>query len=357
MANRNYSSVARAVTITASVSGSSVSIPVSETTGFPSVPYTLVLDPGRTAEEVITVTAQVGLTLTVARGQDGTTAVPHDAGATARHMATARDFRDAGDHIALTNGVHGVTGSVVGDIDGQVLDNKTFSPLGTDHTAIQIRQGVSQTAPLLVFQEPGGTPVLSYTNNGGVVIQGTQTLRPAIAGATPLTVQGVSGQTSPLLALRDQAGGSLSYIDAAGKFYGNVQGSVTGDISATNVTTTNLTATNATLSSLAPILGRVPFKIRVGSVPAAILPGTTSIVVTEDLSSTGFTQNPYVIATISTNETDADARRVGVEHLVLSGTSSVQFRAFQTAGVALGTTGNYSIQYIAIQMSSSTSAG
>lgn len=352
-ANRNYSSVARAVTLTASVSGSATAVPVSDTTGFPSVPFTLVMDPGRTGEEVITVRAQVGLTLTVDRGQDGTTAVPHDAGATLRHMATARDFRDAAEHVGLSNGVHGISGSVVGDNDDQVLDNKTFQALGTDHTPIYIQAAASQTAPLLVFQEPGGSPVVSYNYIGaqGLSAVGSQTIQAASPGMIPLTVKGASGQATDLLQFDDSNGVNLSRVDSTGKFFG----AVAGDLTATNATVTNLTATNATITNLTS--NRIPFRTRVGSVGAAITPGTTSVVVTEDMTSTGFTQPPFVIAMISTNETDNDARRVGVEHLVLSGNNSVQFRVFQTAGTPLGTTGNYSIQYVAFQMTSSSSAG
>ena len=118
---------------------------VGSVSGFPtSYPYTLIVDPDTSKEEVLTVYAGAGTTLSVYRGADGTAGVAHSAGAVVRHGVSGRDFRESETHIAargydidqtilnLANQthVHGIQtgdGVVVGTDSIQTLTRKTLT--------------------------------------------------------------------------------------------------------------------------------------------------------------------------------------------------------------------------------------
>jgi len=131
---RYYASTAKQASLSSSIDGVVTSITLDLTTGFPTnYPYSLVIDPDTNKEEIITVgSSGGGTTLNVTRGEDGTSAVAHSAGATVRHIISGRDFNEFSAHIGssgtpTTAGVHGVTGNVVGDTDSQTLTNKKLT--------------------------------------------------------------------------------------------------------------------------------------------------------------------------------------------------------------------------------------
>ncbi len=69
MPRRYYSSTAVATTLSASANNSTTSITVTALSGYPAqFPYTAIIDPDTASEEVVTVTAASGTTLTVTRG-------------------------------------------------------------------------------------------------------------------------------------------------------------------------------------------------------------------------------------------------------------------------------------------------
>lgn len=135
----NYSNNSVQTVLSAGIDGVVTSIVVGSISGLPVVyPYTLILDYGASNVEVVNVTAGVGTTLTVTRGQDSTAAVAHATNAVVVHGVVARDLAEPQAHIAASTNVHGLTGgaSVVGTGSAQTLSSKT---LGVSNT-VTLRQ-------------------------------------------------------------------------------------------------------------------------------------------------------------------------------------------------------------------------
>lgn len=181
---RHHSSIAIPGALSAAIDSNATNIQVADATGWPSsFPHTAVLDPDTTLEEIVTVTAAVGNTWTVIRGQDGTAKLPHESGAVVEHMATARDYREPQEHIDASTNVHGVTsGSVVGTSQSQTLTNKTVS--GSSNTLTNIPQSsvTSLTTDLDTLDSrmdihiPATTGIHGVTSGDIVGTSQTQTL-------------------------------------------------------------------------------------------------------------------------------------------------------------------------------------
>ena len=124
---RFYSSTAGKMVLQLGVTAVATALSVDSTVGLPgSCPFTLLLDAGTPAEEIVTVTQVSGNTLVVQRGQDGTSAQAHANGAVVRHALTARDLRESREHEAAVV-AHGVASALVGTSDAQALTNKNLS--------------------------------------------------------------------------------------------------------------------------------------------------------------------------------------------------------------------------------------
>jgi hypothetical protein len=160
--NYYYSNTAVQTTLSGNISAGATSVSVGSVTGFPvQYPYILAFDYGATTEELVSVTAAAGTTLTVTRAFGGTSGQSHSIGAVVRHVYNSQDATDFRTHEASTGAVHGLAGSIVGTSDAQTLSNKTL-------TSPTINAGaLSGTFT--------GTPTLSgaYISTGNPVFNGT----------------------------------------------------------------------------------------------------------------------------------------------------------------------------------------
>lgn len=126
---RYYSSTAVKTTLSSSIGSSDSTMTVASMSGFPSsYPYTLILEKDSANEEIVTVTALVGTSLTITRGVDGTSGRSHSAGIAVEHGVIALDFTNFRAHEAAAANVHdiGAGASVVGTTTTQTISNKTL---------------------------------------------------------------------------------------------------------------------------------------------------------------------------------------------------------------------------------------
>lgn len=168
MQSRYYSATAQPTVLTASITPSDTTIQVQQDIGFPpNVPFIATVDYGTPSEEVLLVTNKAGLSWTVMRAYDGTSATSHDVNARLRHTWSAIDGTNSRVHEGSTNGVHGVTGNVVGTTDTQTLTNKTL------------------TSPTINSPTFGGTVSLASPTVTGTVAGGASYTAPTITGNVP----------------------------------------------------------------------------------------------------------------------------------------------------------------------------
>ena len=102
---RSYAGAAPACTLTNSITSGDTSAlltgDVTNWTTTASGPFFMVIDPGLSTEEKVLVGARTGSSLSsITRGQDGTTAASHAAGATAYPVFTATDADEANNMAA-----------------------------------------------------------------------------------------------------------------------------------------------------------------------------------------------------------------------------------------------------------------
>lgn len=161
MAIRYYLNAA-STTLAVAATDTGTTIQLDSVAGLPvQYPYTLILDPDQPNEEVVTVTAGSDTSLTVIRGEDNTAKSTHALGATVYHGVSARDHREANQHINATSGVHGVSGSVVGTSDSQTLTNKDLSSGNTFPASLVTLTGTQTLTNKTLTSPTLDTPTIS----------------------------------------------------------------------------------------------------------------------------------------------------------------------------------------------------
>lgn len=190
MATRFYSSVATEKTIsTTAVTTGSTSITLNDKTGLPTVPFTLVLSPDTTSEEIVTCTANPsGTTYTVTRAEEGTgPAKDHAINNKVRHMITARDLTATQTHYDATS-AHGATSAIVGISDAQTLTNKTYKinenvVLTSTSTELNVLDGITASTAELNYTDGVTSPIQTQINTVNTALT---TVNTALTTNTPV---------------------------------------------------------------------------------------------------------------------------------------------------------------------------
>ena len=229
---RNFSATAIETTLVNSISSAATgdtttSVSVVSVSGFPSVPYTLILGPDTNKEEVVTVTAASSTTLTITRGQDGTQAQAHTAGTSVRHGVSGRDFKESQTHIAAR---------------GYDADSGILSNAGQTHVhGLETGDGsvVGSTQQVTLTRKTLTTPVINGATLTGTV---SSTASIVISGAGTITGLSSAGMV-------DSSATPKNYVDA---FFGPLTSAVTSAASAaTSATSAATSATSAANSATA----------------------------------------------------------------------------------------------------------
>jgi hypothetical protein len=264
---RYYSSTAVETSLQSSIAAqaqgaSNTSFIVASISGFPTdFPYTLIVDPDTSKEEVVTVTAGSSTTLTVTRGSDNTQGVAHSAGAVVRHGVSGRDFRESQTHIAsrgydtdsalmaLANQthVHGLAtgdGVVVGTDKEQTLNNKTIGANGLKFEGATTN-GFDTT---LNVDDPTANRTITFPNTSGTVTinDASQTLSNKTLGSNLIAATyKITGLGDPTSA---QDAATKNYVDT-GVSSGVAQAAASAAAAATSATSASNSAAAAATSA------------------------------------------------------------------------------------------------------------
>lgn len=211
----NYSNISVQTTLAAPAAPGDTTVSIVDASGLPvSFPFSLILDYQLASVEVVTVTNAVGATLTVTRGQDGTSAQSHAAGSPVVHGVVARDVAEPQAHIVATTNVHGtgVGGVVVGTNTSQVLTNKTIS--GSSNTITNIADSsIVSIASSKVTQPFATLTVTGLGSFGSLSVTGNSTLATVTASGLA-TLQAGAAVTGNSVAVTRAAAANAAY-DAA----------------------------------------------------------------------------------------------------------------------------------------------
>jgi len=358
---RNFSATAIQTSLVNSISSAATgdtttSVAVISVSGFPStVPYTLILDPDGSKEEVVTVTAASSTTLTITRGQDGTPAVAHAAGTSVRHGVSGRDFKEEQTHIAARGydadtailssarqtHVHGLVsgdGSIVGSDQSVTLTRKTLTTPTIN--------GATITGTVTASTATFASPTLTTPTVNGATITGTVTASTATIASPTISSPTING--TPVITGLSSVGMSTSsatpksYVDA---ILGSATAASTSATSAaTSATSAATSATSAAASASAS-----------ASSASAAATSASSALTSQTAAATSATSAAASATAAATSATSAAASATAAATSATSAAASATTAAASVATIA-GYSSNASTQATAAATSATSAA-
>jgi hypothetical protein len=242
---------------------------VASVSGFPSnYPYTLIVDPDTSKEEVVTVTAGSGTTLSVTRGSDTTQGVAHSAGAVVRHGVSGRDFRESENHIAARGydidqtildaanqtHVHGIAtgdGVIVGTLKAQTLTQKTLTTPTINGATLSgaVTSSATVTGGTFTSVTVTSSTISTSTFTGSFTASAATFVSPTISGSPVITGLSSAGMVSSSATPKDYVDSILGSATSAAVSAASAAASATA--AATSATSAATSATSAASSASA----------------------------------------------------------------------------------------------------------
>lgn len=250
----NYSNIAVQTTLDGAIVLGDLTLTVADATGYPAVPFRIVLDPGVvTDEEVCQVTAKTGPLFTVTRGYDGTTAKSHANGATVIHAVVAADLTDlqaadtalssaigseastrssadtalsgsiSTEATARANADTALQTNITNEASARAAADALLQPLDSDLTAIAALATTSFGRALLTLVDAAagrsnyglGTAAVADTGTGAAnvptITQADARYQPLDSDLTAIAALSTTSYGRSLLTLADAAAGRTSF--------------------------------------------------------------------------------------------------------------------------------------------------
>ncbi len=372
---RYYSSTAVETALGSSIPAqsqgqSNTSFIVGSVSGFPtSYPFTLIVDPDTSKEEVVTVTAGSGTTLTVTRGSDNTQAVAHSAGAVVRHGVSGRDFRDTENHIAargynideaiLTAAgqthVHGLQsgdGVVVGTDKIQTLTRKTLTTptinaatisgavtstatiTGGTYTSATITSSTISTSTFTGSFTASSATFVSPTISGTPVITGLSSVGMVDSSATPKNyVDSILGSATAASASAAAASASAAAAATSATNAANSASAAATSASAASTSATNA-ANSASAASTSATNAANSASAAASSASAAATSATNAAASASAAAASVATIASYATAAANSASAAATSETNAAASASAAATSAAQAAASTTAAAA-----------------------
>ena len=365
---RYYSSTAIETALSGAIGAQSqgaanTSFIVGSVSGFPtSYPYTLIVDPDTSKEEVLTVFAGSGTTLSVYRGADGTQGVAHSAGAVVRHGVSGRDFRETETHIAargydidqtildLANQthVHGIVtgeGVVVGTLKTQTLTQKTLTTPTINGATIT----GTVTASTATFTSPtiSGSPVITGLSSAGMVDSSAAPkiyVDSILGSATSAAISAASAAASATAAATSATSAATSATSAAASASASASSASAAATSATSAAasataaTTSATSAAASATAAATSATSAAASATTAAASVATIAGyATSAANSASAAATSATSAAASATAAATSATSAAASTSAAAASAAAATSATSASASQTAAATSAT--------------------